>query len=60
MTVWDNFIAVLTIVTSLFIVLLIIGTAWWLMWKVNTQTQFCAKKKTEYDYFRSFSLDFNS
>jgi len=34
MTVWDNFIAVLTIVTSLFIVLLIIGTAWWLMWKV--------------------------
>jgi len=34
MSVVDNLVAILTIVTSLLLVLLIIGTAWWLMWKV--------------------------
>ena len=30
----DNLVAILTILTSLLLVLVIIGTAWWLMWKV--------------------------
>ena len=31
----DNLVVLLTILTSLLLVLVIIGTAWWLMWKVN-------------------------
>jgi len=34
MSLLDNLLAVLTILTSLLLVLLIIGAAWWLMWKV--------------------------
>jgi len=34
MSLLDNLLAVLTILTSLLVVLLIIGAAWWLMWKV--------------------------
>jgi len=34
MSVSDNLLAILTIITSLLLVVLIIGTAWWLMWKV--------------------------
>ena len=35
MSMLDNLVAILTILTSLLLVLVIIGTAWWLMWKVN-------------------------
>jgi len=34
MSMLDNLVAILTILTSLLLVLVIIGTAWWLMWKV--------------------------
>jgi len=34
MSVVDNVVAVLTILTSLIVVVTVIGTAWWLMWKV--------------------------
>jgi len=34
MSLLDNLVAILTILTSLLLVLLIIAAAWWLMWKV--------------------------
>jgi len=34
MAMLDNFLAILTILSSLVLVVLIIGAAWWLMWKV--------------------------
>lgn len=34
MSVIDNLVAVLTILTSLAVVVFCIGSAWWLMWKV--------------------------
>lgn len=34
MSVADNLLAVLTILTSLAVVVTVIGAAWWLMWKL--------------------------
>jgi len=34
MSLYDNFVAVITIISSLTIVVTVIGGAWWLMWKV--------------------------
>jgi len=34
MSLLDNLLAILTILSSLLLVVLIIGAAWWLMWKV--------------------------
>jgi len=34
MAMLDNLLAILTILSSLVLVVLIIGAAWWLMWKV--------------------------
>ena len=35
MSYYDAVIAVLTILVSLTLVILVVGTAWWLMWKVT-------------------------
>jgi len=34
MSVYEALIAVLTIVVSLLLVIAVVGTAWWLMWKL--------------------------
>ena len=40
MSYYDAVIAVLTILVSLTLVILVVGAAWWLMWKVTHENIF--------------------
>ena len=37
MSINDGLIAFLTILISLLLVVVVVGTAWWLMWKVRSE-----------------------